>query len=77
MIQLKGRCNYEKLHWWTSGKVQYLEIEAWVFYEYRPRVIAKRQDLFPDGEPDTDTFVIKMTEYVKRQLTEANCSDEK
>lgn len=29
---------------------------------------AARQQLFPDGKPDTDTFIKKLAEYVKEQM---------
>lgn len=40
------------------------------FRDTDPKTVAARQELFPDGEPDTDTFVKKLAEYVKRQLDE-------
>ena len=38
------------------------------FKDTDPEVVASRQQLFPDGEPDTDTFVKVLALHVKNRI---------
>lgn len=60
---------------------QLVKFEIWkykreVFKSTDPEVVAFRQQLFPDGEPDTDTFVKVLALHVKRKR-EREKSEEK
>lgn len=38
-----------------------------VFRNNTPEALAKLQEIFPNGEPTTDEFVIGLARYIKRQ----------